>query len=299
MTQALEYELEFAQRPDSDSVVLELEFAPGVSFYFQPPLTVEEIAQGCERPENVVGSYAVYYERSGQFLDRDGNEVSNYETGKLAHIYRPFVRDADGKEAWCDQVIDPEAGTLSITMPSAWLDAAAYPVILGPTFGYTSVGGTTHAIGAEYGLAVGPHAPASSGDATSVSVYFSAVASAPAPNVTLGIYDGTPDSRLGDSANAVGVTGWNTLNLDSSVAVTGSTDYYLGCGKDGRSTTWRYDTVAGFEMQYNARTYTSGVLLNPWSADGTISNAKYSIYATYTATTTPSTIELPTIALSL
>jgi len=43
--------------------VISLPFdSKGLKFYYQGPLTEEEIAQGIVRPEEVVGSYAVYHE---------------------------------------------------------------------------------------------------------------------------------------------------------------------------------------------------------------------------------------------
>ena len=57
----LEYEIEFAKRPPSDIVTLNLAFSEGLQFYHQPELTQEEKDEGCYRPDNVINSYAVYW----------------------------------------------------------------------------------------------------------------------------------------------------------------------------------------------------------------------------------------------
>lgn len=286
MPNALEYEIEYASRPAEDTVVLELEFTPGLEFYFQPPLTQEEIDEGYVRPENVVGSYAVYYERSGRIVGGDGAEVVNYETGKLCHIYRPFVRDANGVEVWCEQVIDTDAGTLTITMPSAWLDSAAYPVILGPTFGYSSIGATTAGTGAGAARnAVGLFAPSSSGTLESVSFRCSNNGT----NVTLGVYADSsnyPGALVEDTAEgtASASAAWLTCAANSAVAITGGTNYFLAFYSD--TGIIRYtDSAAGKKFKYKHSTtgYSAGSMPDPWPADdSSYDNNIFSIYATYT-----------------
>ena len=41
---------------------------------------------------------------------------------------------------WCD--LDITDGELTVTVPEDFLNKASYPVVVDPTFGYTSVGGT-------------------------------------------------------------------------------------------------------------------------------------------------------------
>ena len=84
----LEYEIEFKQTPLSNVVTLNLAFPIGLDFYYQPELEQWEIDEGCVRPDNVVGSYAVYWNKKN----------NRYKTGKFCHIYRPKIIDADRKE---------------------------------------------------------------------------------------------------------------------------------------------------------------------------------------------------------
>jgi hypothetical protein len=107
----------------------------------QPELTPEEIAEGTDRPENVVGSYAVYHKTKRDHVIGQ----TNYATGKAFHIYRPKVWDADGNEIWAE--LSYADGTLSVTVPQSFLDSAVYPVRVDPTFGYTSLGATGNNIG--------------------------------------------------------------------------------------------------------------------------------------------------------
>jgi len=99
--------------------------------------TQQEIDEGAERPENVVGSYAVYHKTKANH--RIGS--TNYVTGKAFHIYRPKAIDANGMEEWAE--LNYLNGVLSVTVPQKFLDEAVYPVRIDPTFGYTTLGGTT------------------------------------------------------------------------------------------------------------------------------------------------------------
>jgi hypothetical protein len=136
----LEYEIELAKKPQSNIINLSLTFPDGLEFFYQPPLTEKQIAGGRHRSDNVIGSYAVYWNKSN----------NQYKTGKFCHIYRPKVTDADGKWTWAELSI--VGRTLSITIDQTWLDNAVYPIIVDPTLGYNTVGAshvgnTAYAIG--------------------------------------------------------------------------------------------------------------------------------------------------------
>ena len=63
-------------------------------------------------------------------------------TGKLCHIHRPEIIDARGRRCWGD--LSVVGNCLCITIPEDWLSKAAYPVIVDPTIGTTTVGSQTH-----------------------------------------------------------------------------------------------------------------------------------------------------------
>lgn len=132
----LEIELHLKSKPITNRFDFSIR-TKGLDFFYQPALTKEEIAEGASQPDNVVGSYAVYH-KTGRNNRVGGME---YKTGKFCHIYRPHVTDAAGNEVWGELEIDVENETLTVVVPPKFLATATYPVIVDPTFGYTSVGG--------------------------------------------------------------------------------------------------------------------------------------------------------------
>ena len=81
-----EFEVILKEKPTSNKLEFSIE-TKGLDFYYQPELTQEEKDKGDFRPENVVGSYAVYHE------SKSNNE---YKTGKAFHWYYPYLIDANG-----------------------------------------------------------------------------------------------------------------------------------------------------------------------------------------------------------
>lgn len=126
-----EFEVEFASRPDSDIVNFTIQ-SKGLKFLYQGELDEWHKKRGDVRPDNILGSYAVYHE---------SKKNGKYKTGKAFHLYRPEVIDANDNRAWCDMII--KDGLLTITMPTEFMDNASYPVKLDPEFGYHTIGGTT------------------------------------------------------------------------------------------------------------------------------------------------------------
>ena len=110
-----EFEIEIAEKPVSGEVLLSIE-TKGLDFFYQP----HDVPEGCWRPDNVKGSYAVYHK------DMQGGK---YRAGKAFHIYRPFVTDANGKQAWCDMKIT--GVVMHISIPGGLV----YPIVIDPTFG--------------------------------------------------------------------------------------------------------------------------------------------------------------------
>ena len=90
----LEWEIVWPDRrsvPSCGYVDFDIATPPGCQWHYQPPLRPEE-RETHERPPHVVGSFACYSPRSGRYLRPDGSEIVNFETGKLTHLYRSFVR---------------------------------------------------------------------------------------------------------------------------------------------------------------------------------------------------------------
>jgi len=121
------------EKPDTNKVEFTIQ-SKGLKFYYQPELTQKEIDRGDTRPENVVGSYAVYMEKPGTNW-AGGKE---YKAGKFGHIYRPHLYDSNGLEAWGDLHI--ENGIYSVEIPQEFLDKAVFPIKSNDLFGWDSFG---------------------------------------------------------------------------------------------------------------------------------------------------------------
>lgn len=260
----------------------------GLTFWFQPPLTQAEIDDGDFRPDSVVNSYAVYHssrDNNKRIINGTDTTFENYETGKAFHVYRPKIWDAAGDTVWGFVEIDTLLGKMTIGPDPTWAANADLPIYVDPTFGFSTKGGTAsgNAAGSIWGL--GPHAPASSGDATSVSFWADGISG---EDFTLGIYDDVsslPENLLRDTPGGTGgADGWQTQTLDSDLGITGSTNYWLAVAFNDASTQY-YDAVGGFSRQRNdAITYVSGTMEDPMPSLSGSTSRKYSIYATYTET---------------
>lgn len=137
-----EIELHLKEKPDTNVFDFTIE-TKGLNFYYQPELTEKEKEEGAHRPENVVGSYAVYHKTKRD--NRVGGK--EYKTGKAFHIYRPKVIDADGNETWGELNIDEKKKLLTVTVPQFFLDKAVYPIVVDPTFGYETIGSSYSNLG--------------------------------------------------------------------------------------------------------------------------------------------------------
>src|SRR3990167_108427 len=132
----LELEILLKEKPDTNKFDFAIDGADNLNFFYQPALTQADMDEISYRPDNVVGSYAVYHKTKRDH--RKGN--TNYAVGKVAHIYRPKAIDANGVGVWAELLY--ENGVLSVIVPQSFLDGAVYPVKVDPTFGYTSIGGS-------------------------------------------------------------------------------------------------------------------------------------------------------------
>ena len=266
-----------------------------LDFFYQPPLNQErqtpDVVSCTEtecfdrdgkvivsRPEDVVGSYAVYHKYK---KDHVVGEV-NYGTGKLFHIYRPKIIDASGREVWAK--LSFSNGKLGVTVPQNFIDTATYPVRVDPTFGYTSIGASSQFGGAIYGSYA--DAPAENGSITKISTYVHNPFTPPTPMGTA-IYSnstfGVAQSKLAeDSGNAslTATAAWVDTNL--SYDFTASTRYWLLAWANGDvNVIFYHDSGATGQTRY---AFGEGAF-ETWPASPTASGQLdriVSIYATYT-----------------
>ena len=120
---AFEYDCILKREPDSNVIRLRIEGAENFDFLSQPDFVKEPFLKG---------SYAVYKKET---LIGEG-------TGKLCHIHRPEIIDARGRRCWGTLAV--VGNELRITIPEQWLGEAAYPIIVDPTVGTTTVGAFTN-----------------------------------------------------------------------------------------------------------------------------------------------------------
>lgn len=277
-----EFDIDFTldSKPDTNVFTYKIEGAGEFDFFYQPALTQQEIDEGAERPENVEGSYAVYHKTKADH--RIGQ--TNYATGKAFHIFRPKAIDANGAEVWAE--LSYADGVLGVTVPQKFLDDAAYPVKVDPTFGYTTQGGSTRTRTANGMNGTRFTSSADITEADSISLY--AAFESSAGNVKMTITDVSRVLITNGVAPAVAVNGtvnvksWRTSTYSSKPSITASTDYWLGYVPDVQIGV-AYDAGTS-NYQYNDNSNSYATPTNP--SDGSLFADKYSIYVTYTCTGT-------------
>lgn len=325
-------------KPESNILEFPLE-AKNLDFFYQPPLNEENQDKNLTctettctdkdnnvvnfRPENVVGSYAVYYKdnKSGDFTQMGGK---NYKAGKAFHIYRPKIWDANGKEVYGSLSVilnnsegspvnagSKESGTspeilrsaqndkLVVTIPQSFLDSATYPITVDPNFGYETPG-QTQWLSVYANDFAGSLFTGAVGTVSKISLYCAHV-SPPmyGSNYWKGLIVQQDDLTIvaGGVGSEVNMpwgtsTDWYFSTLTPTIE---AVDYVLGfVNKDGNATTVSYYDSGDANQGYyeNDNNYASPT--NPTSV--TYSTNKLSIYATYTSSATPTPTPTPTLA---
>jgi len=313
---AYEFEVILKEKPTTNKIEFTLE-TKGLDFFYQPELTDKEgqmiidriiksnelhpewarqiptllEAKRLSRPENIVGSYAVYA------LENKINYVGGkeYKCGKVGHIHRPKVIDSEGNWTWEELKIENEL--LTITIPQDFLDNAVYPISSkGINFGYESAGGSTNSFLADqgpYNAGWGGKYMGAAGTLTDISVYL--LDSDPAPtwgdvgNVPyyFAVYqDGTDGIQVDTTTKTVSSDGWNTATFPATQQTITAQNYWLYCYMEDYGGGledyffYKYDSTGGDGRNVPAAA--------PWPAtlddDDFYNNTavKYSIYATYT-----------------
>lgn len=278
------YELEaiLDKKPDTNIVEFSIE-TKGLEFHYQPELTEEEKLAGKDRPEDVVGSYAVYMAEKKKTYENG----KSYGCGKVGHIYRPKIIDAEGNWVWGVLRLDEKYGIIRVVIPEEFLDSATYPVRVDPTFGYTSVGSSTldagSAINAFCSLLT---VTAITGD---VLTGYSFYAKKLAANETVAINSyiisgGVPTTKLSGTDQSIDVNSttaqwWSVGSLSQSMSngVTYGVAYGgWGGGSGSENTRIYYDHNSGNNVSYNSATSLSAT----WNHT-TYYSDYLSLYATF------------------
>ena len=222
------------------------------------------------RPMDIVNSYAVF-----------GNKKDNeYKTGKIMHVYRPLVVDANGDEVWGE--LSYQNNVLTLTVDDSWLENAVYPVRVDPTFGTTSIGGSSGGFQFHNTAYANNKILTENGTITSITAYLEYDNSR---TVYAGLYNDSgatdPENLLSSGSTTVNGIDWFVFDITDINRTSGI--YWLALGEcSGYTATqkWYYDTVAAG----NVTKYDSGATLpDPWVSAGQVANNRaYSIYANYT-----------------
>lgn len=294
-----EFEIHVPKKPPVNYIQFSVE-TKSLNWFYQPPLTQAEIDEGAFQPENVIGSYAVYHATKGGMNDSAGME---YKVGKAFHVYRPHVVDSVGNQTWGELSLN--GNILTITVPQQFLDTATYPVVIDPTFGYTSVGGngtnlaletsdTSVAQGQAYTLGV-------NGTLDSLHVGLRASFGTETADIFAALY--REDSAGADSHDLVASVERIDLSVSSAAFFTFTAasesivaDSYIiaaiGDGEDisgvGQRIEILHDTGGSSTRTYSETStgvggYATRKSENPWTeVDASLTNIR-SLYATYTA----------------
>lgn len=267
------------EKPDTNRFCYTITGWEDYDFDYQPPLTAEQIAEGVTRPDDIVGSYAVYHKTLANH--RIGGE--NYKTGKVMHIPRPQVWEIgnEANKVWAELSYDQ--GQLCVTAPQDFIDNADYTngVRIDPTFGYTSIGASCNGgFSATMRTSGNTTNPGESGTGDSMSVH-SCLSTA--GNIQAGIYINSSNAYVGNTPSMSTLsTGWLTSTLNASPSLS-ATDYLLVAQGSNGSIGISNDQTGGLnsksEVLVSFGTWPSTA---SWTAAGVARN--YSIYATYTAT---------------
>ena len=293
-----EIEVVLNEKPDTNVFDFKIEGAEELDFFYQPPLDEEPLDQNsvsCTqtecvnaegersvyRPENIVGSYAVYHKTK---LNHTTSDL-NYGTGKLYHIYRPKVIDANDVEVW--GVLSYANGTLSVTVPQEFLDAAEYPVVVDPTFGNTGLGTSGVNNGGNASCSYFDQGQLAGTVTTITAMLNNTTTNGGAYGMAIYNADATPDPTTKiaeDTGNGALTTtqSWHTLNVSATIVA--ATPYYLCVfmqNAAGVEQLWQ-DSSTGGVTDAAAPAFESWP--SPFVTTGATSR-RYSIYATYTCTT--------------
>lgn len=288
-----EFEVELASKPATNSITFTIVHDGGLEFVFQPPLAnvnadgstwaVGPLGRS-DRPALASGSYAVY---------ATGKKNGVYKTGKVTHIHRPFAVDSLGARVWCTLTITPATATTAtatLTCPQAFLDTATYPVIIDPTFGYTTQGASTVLLDSNAAavalVGASDRYLATTGDViTSFSVYGNSNSGTQTASCAAYTFPvGVPVARLaaGTTISFTTTPGWRT-SAGVSQSLTAGTVYVVAAGAypaPANSVTLFYDSTAGA-----ASLQTTSTLGASWT-EASMDVFRVSMYATYTAALT-------------
>lgn len=271
----IEYAVVFAEIPNITQLEFVLTHSDGIEFFQQPALTDDEIKNGAIRPDNVVGSLAVYSKKSG----------GKYRTGKICHLYRWQAIDAGGNTAWCDD-LQKIGDKLIIGLPTKFLSSAKYPVTLmgaGDTIGIQTAGASEESL--EGVICAAVDTPSASGTASKISVYCRETEGEIIHYMLCAIYTDSDDALLAQSSSLkqVSTVGWYDWAITASISSGVAYALSAFCGGGGGAINIYYDSATGEGRKDVTTGTTYPTLPDPvtWTSDP--ASRRYSIHLDFTA----------------
>lgn len=249
-------------------------------------LTPEQAAKS-HRPEYVIDSLAVYHKSK-----RD----NQYMTGKVCHIYRPWVKDSLGNFTWGKWEVDLVTSTLTKVFPQlAFANGTSW--LVDATFGNLLTGTSGSDINVEMRGPAG-YSPVSNGTVVDARPYIGV--SSGTQNAKCGLYDASDDSFItGSESDSISVTGASfteyTMTYSGGPSVLSAISYDLACIADGANVQLAYDSQPGSsDVGFND-------YVGSYSFDdpkvGNLDFNRYSIYFNYDPAGAPSGPPVGSLAL--
>jgi len=268
---ALEHEIILPRKPEGLVVPLAVACGPGVTWYWQGPLTQREIDEGAVRPDNVVDSWAIYGVLSGNWLRPDRSRIVEHGTGNIGHLYRPSIEDRNGRQ-WCTWVVT-DGRPVGIRIPVG----VSYPAVLGPTFGHPEGASSATANGTLFRYTLTPVSPAANGTLDSLDFY----CTADGQSFRLGLYES--DGDLVDyTAQAVSVASqWNQVAAANGAAVSSGTSYQMAHWY-ASALGYKYNAVSNDEQRESHAYHATNPFPDPYPSAGSTGSVRVSIRGTYT-----------------
>src|SRR3990167_3266372 len=291
-----EYEIILKEKPSTNVVRLNIE-TKDLLFYYQPALDqalLDPAAIRCddtqcfnennevvvERPENVVGSYAVYHATKRDYIIGQ----TDYKTGKAFHIYRPKIIDANGKWIW--GVMNIENGVLTITINQKFLDDAVYPVSVDPTLGQTEIGGTSGAF-ANNTIRTNTYTTTEAGTVDTVVIYSSSAQNVKFRGI-IALNSDLSTITYGSEVSGTLPGNWSYLPV-TTAGLAANTAYRIGAWIGIDFANLYYDS--GLTLYRDSITYhATNPPPNPIVDDSSIADRKISIYAIYSSLGLPDSV---------
>jgi hypothetical protein len=274
-----EFEITLLEKPKTNIISFTMQ-DKGLRYLYQPDLDQVLKAKGHVRPDNVIGSYAVYYDHAP--MNVDGGKI--YRTGKAFHIYRPRIEDTNGKWVWGE--LNIVHGLLTVTIPQEFLNNATYPVrhAAGLTLGYTTAGSTSAPANADM-LKMGRVLTTSKSDVSKITISLQSYDSDVYLKAVIVLNSDKSIVAVGDATartSGWGAKGWNDMGYTTHPILDDATLYYVGgINNAASSTVFFYDS--GGESDYIGYDDTNSYATPDAPTEGTYgANTLASIYATYT-----------------